>query len=192
MTAQFAKMPSNVVRWDLKSFAGCNQMRLDYEIEYGVTEISDRQFQGVSCLRSIIIPNTVTNIGDYAFDGCVSLSSVSIGNNVKNIGIYAFYGCASLLSVSIGNNVKNIDTYAFYGCSSLKSIRIPNSVMTLGSLPFYGCNSLERLEFMGLPPETFSTFHLHSGVKIYYCQKYSEQWNKIVPTTSSYFGGYLD
>ena len=169
MTAQFAKMPSNVVRWDLKSFAGCNQMRLDYEIEYGVTEISDRQFQGVSCLRSIIIPNTVTNIGDYAFDGCISLSSVSIGNNVKNI-----------------------DTYAFYGCTSLRNIRIPNSVMTLGTYPFFGCNSLERLEFMGLPPETISTWGLPSGVKIYYYQKYSEQWNKVVPATSSYFGGYLD
>jgi hypothetical protein len=173
MTTQFSKMPSNVVRWDLKSFGGCDQMKLDYEIGHGATEISDWQFERVSCLRSIIIPNTVMNIGKYAFNGCASLSSVSIGNNVKNI-----------------------DTYAFYGCTSLKNIRIPNSVMTLSTYSFYGCSSLERLEFIGLPPESISistwTWGLPSGVKIYYYQKYSEQWNKVVPTTSSYFGGYLD
>ena len=62
-------------------------------MEYSVTSIGVRAFEGSSGLTSVTIPNTVTSIGNNAFEGCRGLTSVTIPNSVTSIGSYAFNGC---------------------------------------------------------------------------------------------------
>ena len=61
----------------------------DNGVEYTVTSIGDRAFDGNSDIKSITIPNTVTNIGESAFS-YPDLTSLTVPNSVKTIGEYAF------------------------------------------------------------------------------------------------------
>ena len=102
-----------------------------------VTSIGDNAFRNVSCLNSIIIPNSITRIGNYAFYNC-ELGSVIIPNSVTSIGDYAFYHCG-LSSVTIPNCVTSIGNYTFSECRKLTSVTIPNSVTSIGDNAFEGC-----------------------------------------------------
>ncbi len=61
----------------------------DNGVEYTVTSIGDRAFDGNSDIKSVTIPNTVTNIGESAFS-YPDLTSLTVPNSVKTIGEYAF------------------------------------------------------------------------------------------------------
>jgi hypothetical protein len=61
----------------------------DNGVEYTVTSIGDRAFDGNSDIKSVTIPNTVTNIGESAFS-YPDLTSLTVPNSVKTIGEHAF------------------------------------------------------------------------------------------------------
>ena len=76
--------------------------KVTYEnVEYSVTSIENRAFEGCSGLTSVTIPNSVTSIGEWAFSGCSGLTSVTIPNSVTSIGDWAFYDCSGLKKVIV-------------------------------------------------------------------------------------------
>ena len=117
--------------------------KVTYEsVEYSVTSIEIRAFEGCSGLTSITIPNSVTSIGYSTFSGCTGLTSITIPNSVTSIGYSTFSGCSGLTSVTIPNSVTSIGYSAFYCCSGLTSVTIPNSVTSIGDYAFSGCYGL--------------------------------------------------
>lgn len=68
----------------------------DGNIEYAVTEIGERAFEGCRGLTSVTIPNSITEIGDHAFYGCSGLTSVPIPDSSTVIHNGTFAGCSGL------------------------------------------------------------------------------------------------
>ena len=112
------------------------------EVEYIVSSIGDRAFEGCTGLTSVTIPDSVTRIWNWAFSSCSGLTSITIPNSVTSIGGSAFEGCSGLTSITIPNSVSSIGGSAFSGCSGLTSITIPNSVTTIGDYAFEYCSGL--------------------------------------------------
>ena len=124
------------------------------ELKYftGLSKISDKAFDGCSCLTSITIPNSVTSIGSGAFRNCPDLTSIAveIGNTVYDSRLNCnaiieksnnklIVGCKKTI---IPYSVMSIGDWAFCGCSGLTSVTIPNSVTSIGNRAFYGCSGL--------------------------------------------------
>ena len=62
-------------------------------VDYKVTSICNRAFDGCSSMSSIVLPANLTSIGDYAFAGCSSLSFVTVHwKNPLSIDYRVFYG----------------------------------------------------------------------------------------------------
>jgi len=120
--------------------------KVTYEsVEYSVTSIGERAFDGCSELTSITIPNSVTSIGKDAFQNCTSLTSINIPNSVTYIGNKAFQYCRQLTSITIPNSVKRIGEKTFRYCSGLISVVIPNSMTSIGTSAFKECTSLASI-----------------------------------------------
>ena len=111
--------------------------------------VKDWAFYGCSCLKSIVIPDSVTHIGNYAFSWCEGLKSIMIPDSVKSIGSWAFRHCLSLTSIVIPNSVTSIGVGAFCDCENLTSISIPDSVESIEHGAFCNCSSLKSIIFKG-------------------------------------------
>ena len=62
-------------------------------VEFHVTEIERKAFEGCHYITSITIGGNVNTIGDEAFAGCSGLTSVTIPSNVTSIGKGIFKKC---------------------------------------------------------------------------------------------------
>ena len=137
-----------------------------------VTAIAKEVFNGITTIKSAIIPDSiatigddafhdctalervsmgggVTSIGNRAFENCTNLKSITVPDRVSHIGEAAFFGCTSLSTASLGYRVSYVGDYAFEGCSSLKSIVIPDRVSRIGIRTFVDCTSLESVTLGG-------------------------------------------
>ncbi len=133
---------------DFSFFRICKNGVNRYVIKEGTEVICNNAFSVGSCLREIIIPNSVTTIGELAFFGCTGLTEVTIPNSVTTILEDAFSNCTGLTSVFIGNSVTSIGYGAFSECTELTDVTIHNSATTIGQEAFRGCSKLNVIRIV--------------------------------------------
>lgn len=114
---------------------------------YKVTCIGEGAFKAlvqnyelVSLVSSVKMPNTIDTIRNWAFSGCVHLISIDIPNSVKYIGDSAFAG-SGLTSVTIPNHACSWGSGVFSG-TCLSSVVIPKSMEKIPFSMFSMCPSL--------------------------------------------------
>ena len=101
---------------------------------------SVQNYEVVSLVSSVKMPNTIDTIRGRAFSGCVHLTSIDIPNSVKYIGDAAFAG-SGLASVDIRNSTCTFDNNVF--CATcLTSVEIPLSMERIPFGMFSMCFSL--------------------------------------------------
>lgn len=117
-----------------------------------VTELGDRTFE-FSCLKSIILPDSLTRIGMACFGDCSDLSYV-YAPGVYHLQPLAFYNCDSITIVTDGEDLSKNDGVVF----------LPNLERSASSI-FYGCDNLQSVTLTKLsdvPP---------AGKLFTYCKK---------------------
>ena len=142
---QIAEVTGSGISYDENAYIGDIVIpeNVTYEnVEYSVTSIGERAFEGATKLTSVIIPNSVTKIGLKAFEGCTNLTSVTLSDNVTIIDGEAFDGCTGLTSINIPNSVTYIGAWAFNSCTGLTSVNIPESVTEIAPSAFSNCSGL--------------------------------------------------
>ena len=131
-------------------------------VEYPVTAIGYKAFNGCFNLTSIDIPNSIDSISSHAFNGCYNLISIVIPNSVVTLYPCAFNSCTSLRSVVIGNSVRVIEEYCFQYCYQLTDVVIGSSVTHLANKAFYDCPSLRRITCLAPEPPTMYAYYSFS------------------------------
>jgi hypothetical protein len=106
----------------------------------GAFSASVQNYELVSLVSSVVMPNTIDTIRSRAFSDCVHLTSIDIPNSVKYIGDAAFAGSA-LASVNIRNSTCTFDNNVFCG-TCLTSIEIPKTMEKIPLGMFSMCFSL--------------------------------------------------
>jgi hypothetical protein len=112
----------------------------NFSIPDTVTSVGN-EFEYVSGLTGIRIPDSVTNIATWAFYQCYGLTNVTIGNGVTTIGYNTFSECHNLTWVTLGNRINFFGQAAFEFCENLRGIFFRGDVPQLGLDPFYGDRS---------------------------------------------------
>ena|GEM_PF-555177 len=121
--------------------------------ETNVTTFAEYQFQGMTSLEKVVLPNQMTALGKYVFDGCTSLKDVALSPQLRVINTGAFRNCRSLERIVFPETLENISAEAFY-CSyynsiagSLKEVTFPAALTKLGVSAFSGQVKLQKVTF---------------------------------------------
>lgn len=114
------------------------------KVKPGVKEITDRQYQGYTRMKAIILPDSLRRIGEAAFQGCTNLESIVIPEGVSDIGESAFENCGNLAAITLPSGLTRISPGTFSGCSRLRKIALPGSLESLGQNAFSKCAGLEE------------------------------------------------
>ena len=158
----------------------------------GLTEIADRQFEGLRMLKDIVIPKGVTEIPDAAFYDCHALSKVTFEGAITSIGNYAFYSCHALENIVIPEGVTEIGDAAFYACSYLENLELPTTVQRIGNNAFALCEQVKRMEVKAvIPPniEDKTFYKVSRNIEFIVPEEareaYAEHelWKEFMPTT---------
>ena len=99
-----------------------------------------QNYEVVSLVSSVKMPNTIDTIRNWAFSDCVHLTSIDIPNSVKYIGDAAFAG-SGLTSVVIPGSVNGFGNSVF-SSTCLTSVEIPESMEKIPFGMFSMCFSL--------------------------------------------------
>lgn len=150
-------------------------------VEYRVTSIGERAFEGRSDLTYLSIPWSVTSIGEYAFIDCGSNITVNIADpeswcamELGNEHSSPLSSARKVLvhdiettSIIIPEGVTSIGNFTFYQCRCITSLIIPSSVKSIGSSAFEDCTGLTSLTISeGLETIGGSAFEGCTGLKI--------------------------
>lgn len=121
--------------------------------ETNVTTFAEYQFQGMTSLEKVVLPNQMTALGKYVFEGCTSLKDVALSPQLRVINTGAFRNCRSLERIVFPETLENISAEAFY-CSyynsiagSLKEVTFPAALTKLGVGAFSGQVKLQKVTF---------------------------------------------
>lgn len=110
----------------------------DVVLADGIARIADRQFKGMTGLRSVTVPGNVSSIGVSAFEGCTGLQTVALADGLRSIGSSAFYGCSALGSLALPQSVDFIGYLAFMKCDALQEVTFPEPNGWKRTLPASG------------------------------------------------------
>lgn len=115
--------------------------------------------EGITSIKSVVIPDTVETIGAYAFAGDYiprkgkeddgphlhSLTSVELPEGVA-IGDHAFYCNFALKEVTLYEGTQ-LGKGSFAGCVELKKVVLPEGLVVIPSECFDSCESLTEIDF---------------------------------------------
>ena len=100
------------------------------------------QFNGVTALTEVSVPDIVTTMGNTVFMNCTNLLKAKLSYNNNRIGNNIFNGCVKLPSFIIPKNVTEIGNSVFYSCSNLTSVTcLSTTPPTLGNNVFLFTNA---------------------------------------------------
>lgn len=114
----------------------------------GVKKINEGAFMG-SCLKELVLPDTVDRISREAFAQCARLTSLQLGSGITVLPEGCFRDCVSLEQVSVPPRITRIYDRAFSGAGVRElTFRPESKLRSLGEDAFRGC----PLESLTLPP----------------------------------------
>ncbi|MDR0856850.1 MAG: leucine-rich repeat domain-containing protein [Mycoplasmataceae bacterium] len=91
----------------------------------GVTEISERRFEGCAGLTKVNFPDSLLTIGNYAFMECTGITgTLSLPSNIQTIGMGAFDTTSISGTINIPASLTNIGDDVFADCFSLTNITV--------------------------------------------------------------------
>ena len=114
------------------------------EVKDGVKAICQEAFQGLDCLREVVLPASVTSLGIRAFANCHHLVKV-IMPSVEFIDPECFSLCESLKEITLPDTLCKIMKGAFTGCKALEQINIPSHLAVIDESAFRN-SGLKRLD----------------------------------------------
>lgn len=104
----------------------------------------EADFEYLSKLEHITIPDSVVEIDASAFYGTPNLKEITIPDSVRYLGKYAFYR-SGIKKAVIGDGISAIKSYTFGNCKNLSSVTLPESINELKEGAFWMCPSLKKL-----------------------------------------------
>ncbi len=146
-TSDYGILSTNRVPW-----YSYNEEITTLIVEEGITEIGNRNFNGLTALTSVSLPSTLTTISggssNYAaFGGCTALESITLPSNLTTIETMAFRGCTALTSIKIPDSVTSLGTGVFRECTALTTVTFGTGLTSTGTETFYDCSYLKTVNF---------------------------------------------
>ncbi len=88
--------------------------------------IGANAFEGMYCIETVVLPDSICNINENAFLGCSDLKKIKFPAGMNGgIGERAFADCTSLTAAEVPDGVVSIGEGVFDGCTSLSEITVP-------------------------------------------------------------------
>lgn len=114
-----------------------------YHVPDGTASIGDYAFSQCLFLEGIELPEGLEYIGGGAFSGSC-IKEIVLPDSVNNISYSAFQDCKALNKVKLPASLVYLPSGMFSGCDSLEEITIPKEVSQIASDAFYKCGNLKR------------------------------------------------
>lgn len=118
---------------------------LDLSDVTGLTHIRQRQFDSLTQLTTVILPDSVTMIDDYAFNGCSKLQMTALPSQLQSIDYYAFANCTLLALDDLPDTLTNIGNNAFLR-TKVAFLALPTGLTSIGANAFQYCEDLKVSE----------------------------------------------
>lgn len=115
-------------------------------IPESVTELAPSAFAKCKKLKTITLPQGITAIPQDAFSQCTNLEEVITKGKISSIGSMAFYRCENLKTFDTSNAV-TIEKGAFSWCSSLDGIKLNEKLTVIEEEVFNRCEKLSSIDF---------------------------------------------
>ena len=103
-----------------------------------VTRIGKNAFWYVTCLKKVILPETIKAIDDYAFYECDQLEELTLPNSLETIGNKVFSHC-HIKSLFIGENMKSMGELG-YGASLVVDTIYVKDLKSFLNIDYYNIN----------------------------------------------------
>lgn len=119
---------------------------LDMSQAFGITELSEGQFEQCTALKKCVLPDGLISIGSSAFSGCSSLTDIVFPDTVEIINEWAFYECKSLKTAELPPQLTALHKSAFSRCETLEQITLPDTLTEIGPWAFSNCEKLQKID----------------------------------------------
>lgn len=121
-------------------------------------------FQGLECLKKVVISDTVTELCREMFANSINLKEVTLSKNLISLSEGVFYN-SGIESLDFLDGIVEIGASAFSECQNLVSVKIPDSVEILRAYAFRECTNLEYM-YLGNSLKSIGLYHQDFGEEL--------------------------
>ena len=94
-----------------------------------------------TCIRQLVLPESILWIGSGAYMKCSKLSDIQLPKHTAELPDEVFKDCISLKKIDLPKEITTIGAEAFSGCSSMIDLIVPETVTSVGENAFFGMSS---------------------------------------------------